>query len=86
MLETLFDLLAMVLFLATTGLFFMRFRHENTPLSPYALITLVCAVGNWLGNHGGGPAAVALLIAGSFLLLHLASLPYEDDFDQAPEA
>jgi hypothetical protein len=85
-LETIFDLLAVLLFLAAAGLFFLRLRHEDPPITPYLLIALVSAVGNWLGNHGGGLAAVALLIAGSFLLLHLASQPYGDDTEETPES
>lgn len=77
--ETLFDLLSVVLFIATAAMFFFRFRSENPPLAPYMLISLVCAVSNWLGNHGGGVAAVALLVAASFYLLHLASEPYQDE-------
>ena len=83
--ETIFDLLAVTLFIATAGLFFLRFRHENPPLGPYVLVALVCAVGNWLGNHGGGAAAVGLLIGGAFFTLHLASEPYrEDSGEEAP--
>jgi len=74
-----FDLLSVLLFIAAVSLFFLRFRHEDPPLAPYILISLICAVGNWLGNHGGGVAAVALLAAASFLLLHLASEPYRED-------
>jgi uncharacterized membrane protein YbjE (DUF340 family) len=77
--ETMFDLMAVLLFIAAASLFFLRFRHENPPLSPYILIALVCAVGNWLGNHGGGAAAFMLLIAASFFLLHLAGEPYRDE-------
>ncbi|MEM8770094.1 MAG: XrtV sorting system accessory protein [Pseudomonadota bacterium] len=77
--ETIFDFLSVTLFIATASLFFLRFRHENPPLAPYLLVSLVAAVGNWLGNHGGGLAAVALLIAGAFLTLHLASEPYRED-------
>ncbi len=77
--ETIFDLLSVMLFIATAGLFLVRFRHEDPPLAPYLLITLVCPVGNWLGNNGGGAAAVGLLIGAAFLTLHLASQPYGDD-------
>lgn len=74
-----FDFMATMLFIATAGLFFARYRHENPPLAPYLVVSLICAVGNWLGNHGGGVAAVALLIAGAFCTLHLASEPYRED-------
>ncbi len=76
--ESIFDLLATFLFIATAGLYILRFRHETPPLAPYALVGVVCIVGDWFGNHGGGAAAVALLIAGAFLTLHLASEPYRE--------
>ncbi|MFQ5562016.1 MAG: XrtV sorting system accessory protein [Parvularculaceae bacterium] len=78
-----FDLLAVSLFVAAAGLFLVRFRHEDPPIAPYLLIAAICAVSNWLGENGGGLAAVALLSAASFLLLHLASLPYKDDVKDA---
>ncbi len=76
---SLFDLLAVSLFIAATAIFFVRFRHEDPPLVPYLVIAAVCAVSNWLGENGGGIAAICLMSAASFLLLHLASLPYNDD-------
>lgn len=80
--ETIFDILSVTLFIAAAGLFFMRFRHENPPLWPYVLVSLIAATGNWLGNHGGGLAAVALLMGGAFFTLHLASEPYRDQADR----
>ena len=80
--ETIFDLLSAVLFVATAALLVLRLRHETPAILPYLLVAIVCAVGNWLGNNGGGLAAVALLIAGSFLTLHLASLPYREDTEE----
>ncbi len=79
--NTLFDLMSVSLFIATAAMFFLRFKHEDPPLAPYIVICLVCAVGNWLGNNGAGPYAVGFLIAGSFLLVHIASLPYPDEGD-----
>ncbi|NOX95585.1 MAG: hypothetical protein GXP04_10980 [Alphaproteobacteria bacterium] len=83
--ESIFDLLAVFLFLATVGLFIMRARHESPPIIPYLLVVAVSVVGGWLGNHGGGIAAVALLIAGSFLTLHLASLPFGEEPEETPD-
>lgn len=77
--ESMFDLLSVALFIATAGMFFLRFRHEDPPLGPYVLISLACAAGNWLGNDGHAAIAVGILIAGAFLLLHLASLPYPEE-------
>lgn len=77
--ETLYDLMSVSLFIATAGIFFYRFRSENPPLAPYMLISLVCAVSNWIGNNGGGISAVLLLVAGSFYLLHIAGAPFADE-------
>ena len=77
--ETLYDLMSVMLFIATAGIFFYRFRSEDPPLAPYMLIALVCAVSNWLGNNGGGIGAVLLMIAGSFYLLHIAGSPFADE-------
>lgn len=77
--ESLFDLMSVALFIATAGIFFYRFRSEDPPLAPYMLISLVCAVSNWLGNHGAGIGAVMLLVAASFYLLHIAGEPYAEE-------
>jgi hypothetical protein len=77
--ETIFDLMSVLLFIATAGLYLVRFRHEQPTLAPYLTVALVCAVGNWLGNNGGGWAAVGMLIAAAFLTLHVASQPYRED-------
>ncbi|MEL6212330.1 MAG: XrtV sorting system accessory protein [Pseudomonadota bacterium] len=77
--STVFDFLSVTLFIAAAAMFFLRFKHEDPPLTPYAVICFVCAAGNWLGNNGGGIWAVAMLMAASFLLLHLASLPYPEE-------
>ncbi len=81
--ETLYDLMSVTLFVATAGIFFYRFKSENPPLAPYMLISLVCAVSNWLGNNGGGVGAVLLMVAGSFYLLHIASAPFADEGEEA---
>lgn len=81
--ETVFDFLSVALFIATAAMFFHRLRHEDPPLAPYVLIALVCAVSNWLGNHGGGLGAIGLLSAASFYLLQMASEPYREDPEKA---
>lgn len=77
--SSMFDLMSTALFMAAAGMFFLRLRHEDPPLAPYVLIALACAAGNWLGEDGSPAAGVGLLIAGAFLLLHIASQPYPDE-------
>ncbi|MGF1544357.1 MAG: XrtV sorting system accessory protein [Parvularculaceae bacterium] len=77
--ETTFDFLAVSLFIATAGLFFHRLRSEDPPLAPYMLVSLVCAVSNWLGNNGGELGAICLLTAGAFFLMQMASAPFDED-------
>ena len=88
--ESIFDLLSVTLFIAAASLFLMRLRHESPPIAPYILVALVAAVGNWLGNDAGGHisslAAVAFLMAGAFLTLHLASEPFRDDREENANA
>lgn len=74
-----FDLYSVSLFIAAASIFFLRFRHEDPRLAPYMAISLGCAIANWLGEHGGGLAAISILAASSFLLLHLTSAPYNED-------
>ncbi|HRX40181.1 MAG: hypothetical protein R3C54_05240 [Parvularculaceae bacterium] len=81
--ESMFDLLAAALFTATVGMFFLRLRHEDPPLSPYILILLASVASNWLGEHHWPAFAIGMLIAGAFLLLHIASLPYPEESDDA---
>ncbi|MBT8471080.1 MAG: hypothetical protein HKN14_06535 [Marinicaulis sp.] len=76
---TIFDFLSVSLFIAAAGLFFSRFRKEDPPLTPYVVVSLACAIGNWLGNNGNALLAVALFAAAAFLTLHLASEPFRED-------
>jgi hypothetical protein len=76
---TVFDWLAASLFVATAAMYFVRLRHERPPLAPYAVIFLACFAGNWLGDVAHPAVAVGILIAGAFLLLHIASLPYPEE-------
>lgn len=84
--ETIFDIISLTLFIAAASLFFLRLRHEDPPLWPYLLVSLVAAMGNWLGNEATGAisaaGAIGLLIAGAFLTLHLAGEPYREDLDE----
>ncbi len=75
---SIFDVLTVFLIAAAVGLFLLRLRHEAPHILPYLLIGLISLVGNWLGNHGGGVAAIALLMSGAFLMLHLAGEPYRE--------
>lgn len=76
---TIFDWFAGALFVATGAMYLVRRRHERPVVAPYVLIGLASIVGRWLGEEGAYAIAVGLLVAGSFLLLHLASLPYPEE-------
>jgi hypothetical protein len=79
---TIFDWFAGSLFVATAAMYLVRLRHERPAIAPYVLIGLACIVGRWLGEEGGYAIAISLLVAGSFLLLHLASLPYPEEGEE----
>lgn len=74
-----FDIYAMALFIASASIFFVRMRHEDPPLFPYLLISVSCAMSNWLGENGFGLVAIAILGSASFLLLHITSQSYLPD-------
>jgi hypothetical protein len=60
-------------------MYVLRLRHERPPLAPFLVIFLACAAGVWLGAEGHPAIGVGILIAGAFLLLHIASLPYPEE-------
>lgn len=78
-----FDLCATGMFAAAVGLFLYRLQHEDPPLLPYLVIIATCALGNWTGNAGSGLTATALLVAVGFLMMHLASQPFQEDEEEA---
>ncbi len=80
--DSMFDFMSLLLFIATAGLFLVRVRHEDPPLAPYLLIAAVSVVGNVLGNNGGGAAAAMLMMASAFFVLHLASEPFREGREQ----
>ena len=82
--ETMYDFLALLLFIATAGLYLVRRPYEDPPLRPYLVMALVGIVGNWLGNQGGGTAAFTLMVAGSFYALHIASQPFHEPSAKSP--
>ncbi|MEL6359509.1 MAG: XrtV sorting system accessory protein [Pseudomonadota bacterium] len=81
--ETIYDFLSVSLFIAAASVFFYRFRHEDPPLAPYVLISLICAVSNWLGNNGAAFGSICLMTAAAFFLLQLASMTYAEDSDES---
>lgn len=83
---SMFDLVSVALFVATAAMFILRARREDPPVAPYVVIALSSGAGMWLGDSGSALFAVCILIAGAFLLLHLASLPYREDRERGPRA
>lgn len=66
---TFFDIYALTLLAVSLVIFIVRYIKEEPPVLPYLVIAMTCAVGNWLGESGGGIAAFMLLIAASFLFV-----------------
>lgn len=82
---TFFDLCATALFIGAAGLFLHRLQYEDTPLAPYVVVVLGCALGNWAGDAISAVTGTVLLVASGFLLVHLASQPFTEE-DDASEA
>lgn len=76
-----FDVFSLGLLVASLSVFFIRYVKQDPPIMPYLLIACVCAVGNWLGDSGGGDAALMLLISASFLFLALVLTPYRSKLE-----
>lgn len=70
-----FDIYSVSLLIVSLSLFVVRYLRQDPPILPYLVIACVCAVGNWLGELGGGWAAMALLVAASFLFLSCLLYP-----------
>lgn len=70
------DIFGAALFVATAAMYLLRARFEAPTLLPYLLILLASFAGGWLSEFGAPALAVAMFIAGAFLLLHVASQPY----------
>jgi hypothetical protein len=75
---TVFDIYSVSLLLISLTVFVVRYIRQDPPITPYLVIALVCAVGNWLGELGGGWAAMSLLVAASFLFLSLLIAPWRE--------
>jgi hypothetical protein len=70
-----FDIYSVGLLVISLAVFIVRYIRQDPPIMPYLVIACVCAVGNWLGEMGGGWAAMSLLIAASFLFLSCLMMP-----------
>ncbi|MGE0408838.1 MAG: XrtV sorting system accessory protein [Amphiplicatus sp.] len=71
-----FDIYSVGLLIISLIVFVIRYVRQDPPIVPYLVIACVCAVGNWLGEMGGGWAAMSLLIAASFLFLSCLLAPH----------
>lgn len=81
---TIFDLYAVGLLLVSLAIFVVRYIREEPPVLPYLVIACTCAVGNFLGESGGEPGAIALLVAASFLFLGCLLYPRFRGATRAP--
>lgn len=75
---TVFDVYSVSLLIVSLIVFVIRYVRQDPPIMPYLVIACVCAVGNWLGEKGGGWAAMSLLVAASFLFLACLLAPYRE--------
>lgn len=66
---TVFDIYSIGLLVVSLTMFVIRYMREEPPVTPYLVIACTCAVGNFLGDNGGGVGALMLLVAASFLFL-----------------
>jgi len=85
-LVSVFDVYSVVLLLLSLGCFVVRYVKQDPPITPYLVIACVCAVGNWLGDNGGGWAAIALMTAASFPFLSCVLAPMRDQLREGAEA
>jgi len=83
---TIFDIYSVGLLIASLAVFIVRYIRQDPPIMPYLVIACVCAVGNWLGELGGGWAAMSLLVAASFLFLSCLLVPYRKQWRDKAEA
>ena len=73
---TIFDIYSIGLLLVSLAMFVVRYLREEPPVTPYLVIACTCAVGNYLGESGGGVGAMLLLIAASFLFAGCVFYPH----------
>jgi hypothetical protein len=79
---SIFDIYSVSLLVVSLIQFVVRYVRQEPPVMPYFVIACVCAVGNWLGEMGGGWAAWALLVAASFLFLSCVMLPHHREMQK----
>lgn len=73
---TIIDIYSISLLLVSLTMFVMRYLREEPPVMPYLVIACTCAVGNFLGEKGGGISAFMLLIAATFLFMGCVFYPH----------
>jgi hypothetical protein len=83
---TVFDLYSIGLLIVSLTMFVIRYMREEPPVTPYLVIASTCAVGNYLGDNGGGMGALMLLVAASFLFLGCVFYPRVARKSADPEA
>ncbi len=72
---TAIDVYSISLLLVSLTMFVIRYLREEPPVMPYLVIACTCAVGNFLGDQGGGLGAFMLLIAATFLFMGCVFYP-----------
>ena len=73
--ESFIDIYSISLLMISLTMFVKRYLREEPPVTPYLVIACTCAVGNFLGDAGGGLGAFVLLLAATFLFLGCVFYP-----------
>lgn len=73
---TFIDIYSISLLFVSLTMFVIRYMREEPPVMPYLVIASTCAIGNFLGEQGGGLGAVTLLIAATFLFMGCVFHPH----------
>lgn len=74
--DTAIGVYSISLLLVSLTMFVIRYLREEPPVLPYLVIACTCAVGNFLGDSGGGLGAFMLLVAATFLFMGCVFYPH----------
>lgn len=74
-----FNFFAIVLFLATAGVFVWRSRTQRPRIMPYVVTVGGTLIAMFAANNGAFYSAIVIFAAAGFLLVHQASQPFDEE-------